>query len=114
MASAGTAELRTRGSKGLDQLDGEAEKVQFSALVLTLFRPYEELFHYRRDGQVDDWTWESVSSVCSTVMGTPGFRDWWKLRQGWFSSEFRSHVEEALPDATGYRRFDEGAGGQPS
>jgi len=43
MAAASTADLWTRGSSGLDSLKGESEGVQFSALMLSIFRPYEEL-----------------------------------------------------------------------
>jgi len=107
MAAASTADLWTRGSRGLSSLDGESEGVQFSALMLSIFRPYEELFHYHRDGQVDDWTWESISSVCHGLMGTPGFQDWWERRQGWFSADFRAHVAEIQPTLTEYRRFDD-------
>ena len=109
MAAASTADLWTRGSKGLANLHGESEGVQFSALMLSIFRPYEELFHYRRDGQVDDWTWESISSVCHALMSTPGFQDWWELRRGWFSADFRAHVAEIYPSLPEYRRFDDEA-----
>lgn len=108
MAAANTADLWTRGSKGLANLDGESEGVQFSALMLSIFRPYEELYHYWTDGQVDDWTWESISSVCRALMGTPGFEDWWERRQEWFSADFRKHIAEIRPSLTDYRRFDDG------
>ena len=108
MAAASTADLWTRGSKGLANLNGEAEGVQFSALMLSIFRPYEELFHYRRHGQVDDWTWESISSVSHALMGTPGFEDWWERRHGWFSADFRTHVAEIQPNLGEYYRFDDG------
>jgi hypothetical protein len=110
MAAASTADLWTRGSKGLENLNGESEGVQFSALMLSIFRPYEELFHYRTDGQVDDWTWESISSVCHALMATPGFADWWERRSSWFSADFRAHIAEVQGSLPEYRRFgDEGA-----
>lgn len=107
MAAASTADLWTRGSKGLANLNGESEGVQFSALMLSIFRPYEELFHYRADGQVDDWSWESISSVCHALMGTPGFDDWWERRSSWFSADFRAHIATVRDTLPGYRRFDE-------
>lgn len=109
MASASTADLWTRGSKGMDHLDGESERVQFSALMLSIFRPYEEIYHYRRDGLVDDWTWESISSVCHALMGTPGWRDWWSHREVWFSSEFREHIARGR-DSAAYDRLVGGRG----
>lgn len=107
MASASTADLWTRGSKGLDQLEGESERVQFSALMLSMLRPYEEVYHYRRDGLVDDWTWESISTVCHALMGTPGWWEWWTLRGGWFSSEFQAHIREVQTEGAEYERLED-------
>ena len=95
------ADIWVRGSKGVNTLADEEEGVRFSAFLLSIFRPYEELFYYRRDGLVDDWTWESIGSQCHALMGTPGFKDWWEMRGSWFSNEFREHILrtlEALPD----------------
>ena len=95
------ADIWVRGSKGVATLADEKEGVRFSAFLLSIFRPYEELFYYRRDGLVDDWTWESIGSQCHALMGTPGFRDWWDMRGAWFSADFRKHIQkklEALPD----------------
>ena len=85
-----------RGSKGAEALIDETEGVRFSALLLSLFRPYEELFHYRRSGLVDDWTWESIGPQCEALMGTPGFRLWWDRRGAWFSTEFQRFIDEKL------------------
>jgi len=106
MASGGTADLWARGSRGLGNLEGESEKIQYSALLLSLLRPYEELFYYRADGQIEDWTWESVSSVCHSVIGTRGFEEWWELRAAWFSNDFQKHVREVLGTRPEYRRFE--------
>ena len=59
---------------------------------MSMFRPYEEIFHYHREGLVDEWLWESTSAPCVAVMGTPGFDDWWKARSDWFSADFKEHV----------------------
>lgn len=99
------ADIWVRGSKGLSNLKDETERVQFSALMLSMFRPYEEIFHYRRDGLVDDWTWESISPQCHALMGTPGFRHWWEMRAGWFSTSFQRHVAETLENIPAYRRW---------
>ena len=86
-------------------LANEDEGVRFSAFLLSIFRPYEEIFYYRRDGLVDDWTWESIGSQCHALMGTPGFRDWWHKRGNWFSSDFRRHIEETLESHGDYERW---------
>jgi hypothetical protein len=99
------AEIWVRGSKDLSSLSDETERVQFSALMLSLFRPYEEIFHYRRDGRVDDWTWESISPQCHALMGTPGFIHWWEMRGSWFSPSFQQHIAETLKSLPTYRRW---------
>ncbi len=104
VAVASSAELWVRGSRGLATLESEAERVQFSAFLMSMFRPYEEIFHYHREGLVDEWLWESTSAPCVAVMGTPGFDDWWKARSDWFSGEFREHVRLSREEGSGYRR----------
>ena len=104
------ADLWVRGSQGTSHLRDETDGVQFSALMLCLFRPYEEIFHYWRDGRVDDWMWESISQQCEDLMVTPGFAEWWERRGAWFSTSFQEHVRETAGHASSYRRW----GGSPS
>lgn len=99
------AEIWVRGSKGLSNLNDETDGVQYSALMLSIFRPFEEIFQYRKVGRVDDWTWESISSQCYALMGTPGFGQWWEMRGSWFSSSFQEHIEEILEGLPAYRRW---------
>lgn len=99
------ADLWVRGSSDLTMLKDETERVQFSALMLSLFRPYEEIFHYWRDGRVDVWTWESISPQCRALMGTPGFGQWWEMRSAWFSAAFQRYVSETREGLPSYRRW---------
>ena len=99
------ADIWVRGSKGVSELSSENEGVRFSAFLLSIFRPYEEIFYYRRDGLVDDWTWQSIGSQCHALMGTPGFRDWWEKRGSWFSDEFREHIQTTLEESADYERW---------
>ena len=99
------ADIWVRGSKGVAALADEKEGVRFSAFLLSIFRPYEELFYYRRDGLVDDWTWQSIGSQCQALMGTPGFKDWWEMRGSWFSKEFREHIQKTLEKSPDYERW---------
>ena len=101
------ADIWVRGSKGMSGLEDETDGVRFSALLLSIFRPYEELFYYRRDSVVDDWTWESIGSQCHALMGTPGFRDWWAKRGPWFSTAFQEHIEITLKSLPDYQRWSD-------
>jgi len=102
-ADRGPADVWVRGSKGLSNLDDETDRIRFSAFCLSVFRPYEEIFHYRRDGLVDDWTWESISAQCHALMGTPGFGQWWDMRGSWFSTSFQQHVMKIMETLPAYQ-----------
>ena len=101
------ADIWVRGSRGIAGLEDETDGVRFSAFLLSIFRPYEEIFYYRRDGVVDDWTWESIGSQCHALMGTPGFRDWWAKRGTWFSIAFQEHVQKTLDTLPDYQRWSD-------
>lgn len=101
------ADIWVRGSGGVANLEDEADGVRFSAFLLSIFRPYEELFYYHNDGVVDDWTWESIASQCHALMGTPGFLDWWSMRRSWFSVSFQEHIDTTLKDLPDYRRWSQ-------
>jgi len=101
------ADIWVRGSKGLSNLNDETERVQFSALMLSIFRPYEELFHYRTSGLMEDWAWQSISSQCHALMGCPGFEQYWEQRGSWFSTSFQKHIMETMKSHPAYRRWVE-------
>lgn len=107
------AALWTQGSKGVAGLADETDRVQFSALLLSVFRPYEEIYHYRHNGLVDDWTWFGIRAQCEALMGTPGFAEWWEMRGAWFSPEFQAHVSETLGELSSYRRWDRESAADP-
>ncbi len=99
------ADIWVRGSKGLSNLNDETDRLQFSTMMLSIFRPYEEIFHYKADGLVEDWAWQSISSQSHALMGTPGFEQWWEMRGSWFSTSFQQHVIETLEGLPAYRRW---------
>ena len=63
--------------------------------------PYEEVFHYRNAGVIEDWAWLHARAPIDHMMRTPGFQQWWKLRSDWFGEEFQDFLEERMPEATG-------------
>jgi len=108
-----TADIFARGSRGLSHLEDETDQLQFSAFLLSVFRPYEEIFHYRNNGMVDDWTWESIGGQCHALMGTPGFAEWWAYRQDWFSAAFQEHISATLGTLPEYRRWTDANRAEP-
>jgi hypothetical protein len=93
----GAAELWARGNRGFEYLTSDEERVRLSGILLLLLRCYEEVFHYRGSGAVDDWAWGSVKGPLGQIMATPAYRQWWKIRGDWFSEEFRLHVTRSEP-----------------
>ena len=91
------ADLMVRGMTSLSALN-PAEAMQFSSLLFTLTRPYEELFHYKRAGAVEDWVWENVELMGLRTLTTPGGLEWWARRGSWFTSAFQAHVGSVLPE----------------
>ncbi len=81
-----------RGTANLSALSPE-EAVQFSTLFLSMIRPYEELLHYKRQGVVDDWVWESIELIALQDLLTAGGLEWWAKRRSWFTSEFQALYE---------------------
>jgi hypothetical protein len=95
------ADLWARGLRGMAELRTDAETVRFMATLLGLFRTYEELFQYYKQGSIDDWAWSGLDAGFRDIMATPGFQEWWELRQGWFCTEFAAFIGDALPAPEG-------------
>ncbi|MDH3208464.1 MAG: hypothetical protein OEO79_17825 [Gemmatimonadota bacterium] len=92
-----------RGSQSSSGLRNDAERVRYSALLFTLMKPYEELFHYREAGGVDDWAWEGLRATLDAVVGAPGFSGWWSARRSWFSEAFREYITSIAPTTSVYQ-----------
>ncbi len=90
------ADVYLRGTANLSALS-PAEAIQFSALLQSLVRSYEELLHYKRAGAIGGWVWESVELVVLPTLATPGGLEWWAKRRSWFTSAFQAHIASVLP-----------------
>ena len=99
--TAGAGDVWTRGLSGLDALKDDEELVRFSSMLLQAFWTYEEVFHYRKDGVIEDWAWTHARAPLEHFMRTPGFREWWVHRKGWFGGDFQEFVTARIPASTG-------------
>jgi hypothetical protein len=99
--TAGAGDIWTRGLSGLDALKDDEELVRFSSMLLQAFWTYEEVFHYRKDGVIEDWAWTHAKAPLEHFMRTPGFREWWEHRKGWFGGDFQEFVSDRIPASTG-------------
>ena len=97
----GAGDVWTRGLSGLSALNDDEELVRFSSMLMQAFWAYEEVFHYRKAGVIEDWAWLHARAPIDQMMRTPGFQQWWKLRSDWFGEEFQAFLEERMPETTG-------------
>ena len=97
----GTGDLWARGLRGFSELRDDDERVRVGALLTDLFRTYEEAYHYRLAGVVEDWTWTNLKGALVSVVTTPGFSEWWSLRSDWFGKEFRDFIEVEVSSREG-------------
>ena len=95
------AELWARGMNSMSELRTDAETVRFMSTLLGFFRTYEELFHYHRQGAIDDWAWMGIDHACKDIMAGPGCQEWWTLRRSWFSGEFAAYVDRGVRSPEG-------------
>lgn len=97
----GAGDVWTRGLSGLSALTDDEELVRFSSMLMQAFWAYEEVFHYRKSGVIEDWAWLHARAPIDHMMRTPGFQQWWGLRSEWFGGDFRAFLEERMPETTG-------------
>ena len=86
----GLADVWVRGSRDLANLKDQAEAVQFSTFLLSIFRTYEEALAYQKAGV--DWDWEGLEAQIREFVQEPGVAQWWSARQHWFSGHFRNTI----------------------
>ena len=67
--------------------------LQFSLILISIMRNYEQMFYADRDGLLDQWIGPAYERMYVDTFGTPGFGVWWSTRQHWFSADFRAHVD---------------------
>ena len=74
------------------------EILRFNSGMLGVFRSWEAVFEYSREGQVHEWGAEGLHSTMADVLGCPGVQAYWMDRQHWFSTDFRAVVNDMLED----------------
>jgi hypothetical protein len=94
----GWADILLRGFQDRSALTPN-EIFRFNAGLLGLFRAYEALFLYYKEGGIHDWGAESFRSTMLDIVGMPGVQTYWKDREHWFTNEFRKEVADLIGQA---------------
>lgn len=80
-----------------DSIDAD-EYYQFSYLLISLFRRYENIFYQWQLDTIDDDFWRGHRNNLLWFFFQPGTQRWWKERRGGFSDRFRTFLDESTTD----------------
>ena len=90
------ADAFLRGSTDLTSLSPQ-EALQFSSLLHSFVRPYEEIVYARRAGAVEEWVWDNGERSILPLLTTPGALEWWAKRKTWYTPALQAHIANILP-----------------
>jgi len=76
-----------------DDLD-ELEHVQFSMLVMSLFRHYENLHYQFLSGSMDSDTWTGWKIRISSSINQTGPQKFWQQQKETFSPKFQRFIDD--------------------
>ena len=80
-----------------DRIDSE-EYYQFSYLMVSLFRRYENVFYQWQSGMIDEDFWAGHRNNLLWFYFQPGTQRWWLERRGGLSERFRKFLAVAVLD----------------
>jgi hypothetical protein len=77
------------GAENLAQLT-EEERARFGHILFNFFKTAEELHYQYLKGTLDPEIWKSWKGIVSLYSTSPGFSEYWKMREMFFTPEFRA------------------------
>ena len=86
------ARLYRLGLKDSSQF-GEDQAVQFDALMITVFRDFQNTFQQYRKSQLDEDEWEVFARNILWTFRQPGVQQWWQSRRVMFIELFCEFLE---------------------
>lgn len=100
------ADIWWRASKGLENLT-DAERVRYFAMLFILFRAWEKAFHYRGEGEQEDWSAEALTKTMADFIMSRGVQEYWALRKRWYTTDFREWVDTKIKERSGVDVYGE-------
>ncbi len=100
--------------RGLERIEdlSEEEQLQFSFLLGSLIRHFENIHFQYMAGAIDDSVWNGWSTRILGTFGDPGSRAWWESQKTAFSTEFQQYIDSAPEQAPKTYPFRPGAQAQ--
>ena len=99
-----TSRIILVGTTDLEHLTRE-ERGQFTLLMVSLFRSYENIFYQHNRGMIEDAVWQGWENSMRRIFWSPGVQAWWP---GWrkdCQAEFRDFLEASTPAEVGIQTF---------
>ena len=87
------AELRSRGFKDFESLEG-VDLARFGSHMHAMFRTMETVYYQHLEGHLDPRVWRGLEVVIREVNAQPGVQAWWRLRLHWFDEEFAKFINQ--------------------
>ena len=84
--------------RGLRALS-DNQRVRYMVIMSGISRYYQASWLRWHRGRLDKAQWHSVESNFRDLFPHAGFQEYWRVRQNWYSPEFRAWVD-SLPKAT--------------
>jgi hypothetical protein len=75
----------------------EEERRQFLHLITSVFRFAEQMFYQYRRGTLEEQMWQGYAENILFIYQQPSVRQWWEIRRGMFSEEFREYLANSVP-----------------
>ena len=100
------------GLVDLEKMSTE-EQLQFSMLMGSLVRHYENIHFQHRSGAIDQGVWDGWSSRIRGNFRYAGARQWWVSQKSAFSAEFQAFIdgisaEDPITPISGFGSADRG------
>lgn len=77
------------GAENLQNLT-EEERARFGHILFNFFKTAEELHYQYLHGTLDQEIWKSWKGIVSLYSTSPGFNEYWKMREMFFTPAFRA------------------------
>lgn len=90
------AEIFTRGrEEGMDALS-PVERVRWHAMLLAIFRHWDNLFYQYRNEMLERELWKSYQHVIQGYMSEVGFQEWWEEQRDGFSVSLQELINGVI------------------
>ena len=76
------------------------EAFRFYSSLFRLFRAWEAVFEYSREGGIHQWGAEGFRTTMTDILGFPGTQIYWRDRRHWFSRAFQAEVDGLLKETS--------------